>query len=368
MKFRMSLSGALGLTLLPLLGGCAALTENSTRLQNNMASVPPTGRMISVDGRQVHLYCTGTGAPTVILETGKGGGSVHWAWIQRDVAKVSRVCSYDRPGYGWSDPTEAPMDAVNTSRQLYALLKAANEKEPYVAVGQSIGGDYARMFATEHRQEVAGLVLVDASSPSVLTTYAEVGLPPFEKSAMASVLASSGSVLQVGKNLGLVRTTYSETWNKLPPDVRPTMEAFVANPQLIPTSVKESQSLGDSLMQVRALDSLGDMPVTVIASDKWIDPDPDLAAKRAEWNKRQQRNWLAISTNSRFLIVPGADHMSLLSTKEHAAAVADSIVKMVKTVKEHMRSPGRTTRHQSPRQSSVGPCLTAQRWCGPSRS
>src|SRR5262245_54405492 len=117
---------------------------------------------------------------------------------------------------------------------------------------------------------------------------------------------------------------------------------------LIPTSVKEAQSLGDSLTHVGAVDSLGNMPVTVISSDKWVDPDAAIAAKRAEWNKRQQRNWLAISTNSSFLIVPWADHMSLLSNKEHAAAVTDSIVKMVKTVKEHMRSLGRTTRHQSP--------------------
>jgi hypothetical protein len=71
------------------------------------------------------------------------------------------------------------------------------------------------------------------------------------------------------------------------------------------------------------------MPVTVIAADRWIDKDPDLAATRAEWDKRQQRNWLALSTNSRFLIVPGSDHLSLLSNKEHAAIVSDAIVRMV---------------------------------------
>jgi hypothetical protein len=79
------------------------------------------------------------------------------------------------------------------------------------------------------------------------------------------------------------------------------------------------------------------MPVTVIAADRWVDrwvdKDPDVAAKCADWNKKQQRNWLAISANSRFLIVPGSDHLSLLSKKEHAAAVSDAITRMVHSLR-----------------------------------
>src|SRR5215813_9572726 len=145
---------------------------------SDLANVPPPGRIVLVEGRQVHIHCTGVGSPTVLLEEGLGGGSLNWAWIQRDVTKVSRVCSYDRPGYGWSDPADTPMDAANTSRQLYALLQAANEKGPYIAVGHSGGGAYMRLFAAEHRKDVAGLVLVDATHPSALTATAEMGLPP----------------------------------------------------------------------------------------------------------------------------------------------------------------------------------------------
>jgi pimeloyl-ACP methyl ester carboxylesterase len=101
------------------------------------------------------------------------------------------VCSYDRPGYGWSDPIDAPIDAANVSRQLYALLRAGNENGPYVMVGHSLGGAYARMFAAEHREESAGLVLMDASNPSVLTTSVDVGLPPIRKGSFAALLASS---------------------------------------------------------------------------------------------------------------------------------------------------------------------------------
>jgi hypothetical protein len=71
------------------------------------------------------------------------------------------------------------------------------------------------------------------------------------------------------------------------------------------------------------------MPVVVISSDRWVDKDPDIAAARAEWNKKLQRSWLAISSNSRFLIVPESDHLSLLANKEHAAAVSDAIIRLV---------------------------------------
>src|SRR5215472_7868091 len=128
----------------------AAIPDRVSAQPSDLAAFPPTGRMILVNGRHVHLYCTGAGAPTVILEAGLGHASLNWAWVQRDIAKTSRVCSYDRPGYGWSDPADVPMDAAKTSGQLYALLQAAGEKGPYLPVGASLGGAYARMFAAEH--------------------------------------------------------------------------------------------------------------------------------------------------------------------------------------------------------------------------
>jgi hypothetical protein len=81
------------------------------------------------------------------------------------------------------------------------------------------------------------------------------------------------------------------------------------------TALRELDFVSDTLRQISRLSGVGAMPVTVISSDRWIDKDhPELsAAARAEWNKRQQRNWLAISANSRFLIVPESDHLSLLS-------------------------------------------------------
>jgi pimeloyl-ACP methyl ester carboxylesterase len=81
---------------------------------------------------------------------------------------------------------DAPMDAANVSQQLYALLEAANEKGPYILVGHSLGGAYMRLFASQHREDVAGLVLVDATPPCYLTTYTQAGLPPPDDRKWAS--------------------------------------------------------------------------------------------------------------------------------------------------------------------------------------
>jgi len=317
-------------TLMLMLPFGAAIPDGVSAQPSDLAAFPPTGRMILVNGRHVHLYCTGAGAPTVILEAGLGQASLNWALVQRTVAKTTRVCSYDRPGYGWSDAAaDVPMDAANTSQQLYALLRLAGERPPYLPVGHSLGGAYARVFATEHRKDVAGLVLVDSTHPSHMATASEVGLPPIDAGSSWAFVASSDILWKVVVGLGVAHFTYDTDVSDFPADMMPVMKVFMTGPQRGRMFLKERASVSDTLTQVGALDSLGNLPVMVISSDRWIDANPEIAAKRAEWNKRQQRNHLAISANSHFLVIPRADHLSLLSNKDHAGAVAKAIVQMV---------------------------------------
>lgn len=115
------------------------------------------------DGRRVNLRCTGSGSPTVLLESGFGGNSSGWARVQPIVANVTRVCSYDRAGYGFSDPGPLPRDGAAIARDLDRALKAGGIRGPYVVVGHSAGGLYARLFAARRLKEIAGLVFVDSS-------------------------------------------------------------------------------------------------------------------------------------------------------------------------------------------------------------
>jgi len=123
---------------------------------------PAPGHMIDVGGHQLHIYCTGDGAPAVILEASGMSPSAAWGWVQLNVAKATRVCSYDRAGLGWSEASAQPFDPARVPDELHALLSGANVPGPYVLAGQALGAAFVRLYARRYPGEVAGLVLVEA--------------------------------------------------------------------------------------------------------------------------------------------------------------------------------------------------------------
>jgi pimeloyl-ACP methyl ester carboxylesterase len=133
-----------------------------------LAEHPPTGRMISVDGHRLHIDCQGSGGPTVVLESSLAGWSIDWSRVQPELARTNRVCSYDRAGYGWSDPGPLPRTPQRLVSELHDLLRAAGERPPYVLVGHSLGGLLVRLYAGTYPKEVVGLVLVEAAHEDML--------------------------------------------------------------------------------------------------------------------------------------------------------------------------------------------------------
>lgn len=124
--------------------------------------LPPPGRLIAVDGHRLHMLCTGQGRPVVLLESGSGAWSTHWALVQPKVASLTRVCSYDRAGLGWSEPGPKPQDIQRNVRDLEALLAHSGEEGPFVFAGWSFGGSIVWLHAQNHLDQIAGLVMVDA--------------------------------------------------------------------------------------------------------------------------------------------------------------------------------------------------------------
>jgi thioesterase domain-containing protein len=125
---------------------------------------PHPGRLVDVGGHQLHLYCTGEGTPTVILEAPAAGLSAAWGWIQPAIAETTRVCSYDRAGLGWSEAGDGPFEPAQVPVQLRALLEAAHEKGPYVIAGQGLGAALARLDAQALGDAAVALVSVDLPS------------------------------------------------------------------------------------------------------------------------------------------------------------------------------------------------------------
>jgi pimeloyl-ACP methyl ester carboxylesterase len=123
----------------------------------------PTGKLVDLGGHRLHVHCTGHGRPTVMIESGLGDFSFDWALVQDPVSRFTRICTYDRAGYAWSDPGPTPRTFDQLNLELHDALVKLGERGPYVLVDHSYGGPVVRNYALAYPQEVAGMVQVDAA-------------------------------------------------------------------------------------------------------------------------------------------------------------------------------------------------------------
>src|SRR5512138_2403843 len=154
--------GLIGVTIFVLILSITGIVYQTAATEADQRNFPPPGNLIDVGGFKMHIYCIGEGSPTIILDHVGGGSSVDWALIQPKLAEHTRVCAYDRAGYGWSDYNPAPRTLEQQAHELHGLLEGANEKGPYIYVGHSYGARVARVFAEKYPQDVVGMVLMDA--------------------------------------------------------------------------------------------------------------------------------------------------------------------------------------------------------------
>src|SRR5436853_1531351 len=126
-----------------------------------MGKLPPSspGKFVDIGGLRLHISCTGAGSPTVVMEAGPNDSSVIWQLVQPDISRFTRVCSYDRAGFGWSDAPNEPRSSVNIAQELNRLLTRAAVPGPYVLVAHDFGGLDIRVFTSRHREQVVGVVL-----------------------------------------------------------------------------------------------------------------------------------------------------------------------------------------------------------------
>jgi pimeloyl-ACP methyl ester carboxylesterase len=248
------LIGLGGLLIVAAISG-AAYQWIATR--RDLAATPPPGRLVDVGGHRLHIWCTGSGAPSVVLETGLGGSSADWGFIQPEVARFARVCSYDRAGMGYSDPGPSPRTTRRIADELRELLDRSGVGGPVILVGASIGGLAARVFASAHAERLAGLVLVDASHEDQEEDVPRIApLVPF--------LASAGVLRLLGVSLGLPPAS-------LEPSVRGFARATRFRAAGYRAAVDEIMHLRESAAEVRATRRKLTVPVVVVTAGRGAD-------------------------------------------------------------------------------------------------
>ena len=251
-----------------------------------LASYPPPGKLIDIGGRKLHILCTGTGSPTVILEAGLDvGGMIGWSLVQDSIALTTRTCAYNRAGIVWSEPSPGPHNAFTIANDLHALLAAAGEKPPFVLVGHSLGGPYIMTYTKVHGADVAGLVFVDASHPEQVKRMAAVlGKTPDAGTGMlsvASALSWTGVVRLMSRQVDMP---------KVPRERVAAMQGYL--PRSLGQELLEQQSIDATFAEAGSFRTLGDRPVVVLTA---MAPMPAATLKAlkitSEKAKEFQQTW-----------------------------------------------------------------------------
>jgi len=311
----------LGLLVLIVLAAIVGASYQALGNRADALRFPQQGKSVSLgpafDNLTLSIDCRGQGSPTVILDTGLGVPAIGWNPVQTEVAKFMRVCSYDRAGYGWSGASSRPRTSAEIVKELHALLEAANEKGPYVLVGHSFGGFNVRVYNGQYPNDVAGMVLVDASHedqndrmPPAIQAFMKKSLEQLKRQQMlAPLLIRLGVVRFSQRNQGEAPGVSKEFGRE--------MLYLQMQPKFMDATGAEMGSFSESASEVRAAGNLGDKPLVVLTAGKSADASqlpPGFPKKEFDdfhevWVNDLQVKEAHLSTRGERIMVADSDHM-----------------------------------------------------------
>src|SRR5271165_3807353 len=321
-----------------LLVALVGFTYEQVGRARDASRLPPRiGQAIDVGGgRTLNLYCSGEGSPVVIFETGGNAPGYSWAGVQPKIAEFTRACWYDRAGVGWSDPPSAPRTSGSVASDLHEMLRRAGVPPPYVLVGASIGGEYARIYAALYPDDVGGLVLVDSTHP-------DQHEPHFMRSPVNRMPAGARRLLCIAEpvmaRLGVIRFVASRM------EQRDTLAKLEAQPKALQADFDQACAATDGGRVVPAngggnpdLDSaarnagdLGDRPLVVLTAGKYWAPtglEKEAAEYHEIWVHQLQASLARLSTRGRQVVADAHHDM---------AEAPDVVVAAVRQVVDQVR-------------------------------
>ena len=297
------LIGLCGLIITAALAGTAYQWIATRR---DLAATPPPGQLVDVGGFRLHLWCTGNGEPAVILDAGLGGTSTGWGLVQPEVARFTRVCSYDRAGMGYSDSGPTPRTARRIAHELAELLPRGGIAGPVVLVGESIAGFNIRVFASDHPDRAAGLVLVDASHED--DAHEVPGMARF-----VPLLSTIGVFRLLGVSFG-------QRVESLAPSVQRYAQATAFRAAGYRAAADEIMHIEDTVSEVRSSRRKLAIPVLVITGARGSD---------ANW-RRLQQDQASLSERGCLITAQQSGHVVALDQPD---VVVNSIRTVVDTVR-----------------------------------
>jgi pimeloyl-ACP methyl ester carboxylesterase len=287
---------------------------------------PAPGQLVDAGGHKLHINCIGQGSPTVILEAGMGEYSLTWAYVQPEVAGFARVCSYDRAGFGWSEPGPNPRTAGAEVEDLHRLLVNASVEKPYVLVGHSMGGMLVRMYAHQYPDEVVGLVLVDSLHEERISRLPNLRQATLDMRGQFRMFAFLSS-------FGIMALAPQSIPNPgLPDDAYLQAQAITATSGSLEMLLTEMNLMAESSAEALALHmtSFGNLPLIVLSSgqEEGI-PSLSDAENQQIWEELQteQSELTALSSASAQIIAEQSGHYIQLDQPDLVIGAIREVVK-----------------------------------------
>ena len=276
----------------------------------------------------MHLYCSGQGSPTVVLDAGGGNDWLVWQRVQPELSKTMRVCSYDRAGVGWSELQPGVRDAKNISMELHQLLKQAGEKGPFVMVAASVAGFYARQYLDSYPSEVAGLVLVDSSTPEQIQAipgsgYSEELIKRKHREVMKEWWKEASGLALLTGDCTAVEPGL-ETYSGL-------ARAEACRPTYATSWRGEADQFWNSAKEAASARCCNDLPLLIISQDPDDPRSTQPASVRPIWNSLQE-GLKALSHHSRRIIARGSGHAVMIDRPD---VVIDGVREISAAVTTH---------------------------------
>ena len=310
------------------------------------ATPMPPGKLVDLGGHKLHVNCTGKGRPTVIVENGLGDFSFDWSLVQSSVASFTRICTYDRAGYAWSDPGPKPRTFAQLNLELHDALNSLGEQGPFVLAGHSYGGAVARNFALTYPKDVVAMVFVDAAYEGMRVPIGQKKtLRLGEQAKGGAIPAAHESVSRADKPTIRSDDLPAELKNLDPmfkalPEAQRQMQLWAQQqPGVYDAQQSETEWSGEYFARWLAspqTGSLGDIPVIVLsrADGGYSDADLDIPVAQYEQERKDGQRKLAIlSTNSRQIVVQSGHNMNL----EVPETVTNAVREVVTAVRSHKR-------------------------------
>jgi pimeloyl-ACP methyl ester carboxylesterase len=308
----------------------------------------PPGRLVDVGTHRLHLNCVGRG-PSVVFDAALGGSSLGWVYVQPEVARFATACTYDRAGFGWSDPGPLPRTTGRIADELRALLHTAAIAPPYILVGHSFGGLTMRLYADRYPDEVAGLVLLDPAYPEDWREPSDAHRALIERGASLCRYGHGAARFHVADAVDILvrlRALEAARWiahrvskgalaradeevlapaMKLPKELRGVARRMWTQPRFFEALGSQIASISASAAELPIDQAFDDLPLTVISGE--TNSDPGQLSRQARLASRSGRG--------RHVVASGSGHWIPLDRP-------DVIVEAIRGVMDLAREPNAT--------------------------